>query len=178
MCRRIYHRMICRSLFFSAWSACFFFYSPPYSRSLYSQKHTFKIESILSALRDWQAASLLALQAGLNKHNNLQTEFLLEITASVCAAERLCMCIYARSAHLCQHESVCVCVCAWRVCVATVCACVSIIAPSPTASPGSWQLDNSFLLFQSRAPERTNMIINHYSNRKVRRSARDSKRAW
>lgn len=139
-------------------------------------KHTFKIQSILSALCDWQAASLLALRAGLNKHNNLQTEFLLEITASVCAAERLRMCIYACS--VCTLLPARECVCAWRVCVATVCACVSIIAPSPTASPGSWQLDNSFLLFQSRAPERTNMIINHYSNRKVRRGAQDSKRAW
>lgn len=107
----------------------------------------------------------------------------------------LCMCV---SVCGCEHILAVDCVCrktcphvhvlyAYRVstctsvhvlCVSSVCACVSITAPSPRASPGSWQLDNSFLLFQSRAPERTNMIINHYSNRKVRHSAQDSKRAW
>lgn len=134
----------------------------------------------------------LALQAALNKHPNLQTAFLLwnhllrlkrayeclckliRICTTDCVQQNSSACAYmhARGVFLLARA------CAYRVCAATVCACVSIIAPSPTASPGSWQLDNSFLLFQSRAPERTNMIINHYSNRKVRRGAQASKRAW
>lgn len=99
-----------------------------------------------------------------------------------------CMC---RLMEICTSEYLCcritlhICVCVY-VCVLEL-QHVSIAASSPWASAGTWQLDNSFLLFQSRAPERTNMIINHYSNRKVRRCAaqwwcshraQNGKRAW
>lgn len=135
---------------------------------------------------DWQAPTPQTQQGRTNTANRVFLHLLIVKKAFLCVFVEECVltligkttpqvqiCTFWACVSSYLHKCVCT-----RVCVATVCACVSIIAPSPSASPGSWQLDNSFLLFQSRAPERTNMIINHYSNRKVTSGAQDSKRAW
>lgn len=146
-----------------------------------------------------RSSTHLVPQDGLNKHqlaNSYSARFFFlshplrlesKSCTHMCVEEWVCTCmlIWICTADFLQEDGVHICVCfststsvhVHQVCVAMLCACVSIIAPSPTAAPGCWQLDNSFLLFQGRAPERTNMIINHYSNRKVRRSAQDCKRA-